>query len=75
MFHQLHEFKSEVEYVVGINRWKFKNIAIWYSCHNTYHYMVLGCLHTNSLIKMEVPRIVMEIYFEGYHQEGYEGGR
>ena len=34
---------------MGTDRRLFVNVSVWYPRHNSYHYMVLGCLHVASL--------------------------
>ena len=45
------EVRSQTDYILETDRRLFGNISAWDPRHNSYHYLVLGCLHSASLKK------------------------
>ena len=43
------EVSSRTDYILGMYLRLFVNISVWDPRHKSYHYMVLGCLHSASL--------------------------
>ena len=42
------EVRSRKEYILGSDLRIFHYVAVWNPQHNSYHYMVMGCLHGAS---------------------------
>ena len=49
MLYQGREVKSCTYYIIGLYRRLFQNVSVWYSRHNTDHYIILGFLHDGDL--------------------------
>ena len=43
------EVRSRTDYILGKDCRLFGNVSVLDPMHNSYHYMVLGCLHSASL--------------------------
>ena len=43
------EVRSRTDYILGTDRCLFWNMSVRDPMHNSYDYMVLGCLHSNPL--------------------------
>ena len=41
--------QSQTNYILGKDHCLFRNMAVRYTHHNSYNYMVLGCLHSAPL--------------------------
>ena len=48
MIQEGREVRSWTDYIMGTDRRLFGNVSVWDPRHNSYHYMVLGCLHSAS---------------------------
>ena len=42
------EVKFRTNYCMGTDLCLFQNVSVRDACHNTYHYLVLGCLHITA---------------------------
>ena len=40
--------RSRTDYILGYERRIFQNVAVQYSSHNSYHFVVVGILHGSS---------------------------
>ena len=49
MLQKGRELRSRTDYILGTYRRLFVNVSVWDPRHNSYHYMVLDCLHSASL--------------------------
>ena len=38
-----------MDYLLGTYRRLFLNFSMWYPRHNSYNYVILGCLHSATL--------------------------
>ena len=43
------EVRSRTDYILGADHCFFRNVTVQYPRHKSYHYMVLGCLHSATL--------------------------
>ena len=43
------EVRAWMYYILGIDHHIFRNLSIHYPMHKSDHYMVLGCLHSDTL--------------------------
>ena len=43
------EVRSRIDSIIGIERRRLQNVAVWDPRHNTDHYLVLGCLQCANL--------------------------
>ena len=49
MIREGREVQSRTDYILGTDRRLFGDVSIQDPRHNSYHYMVLGCLHSAPL--------------------------
>ena len=49
MIREGREVRSRTDYILGTDCRLFGNVSVRDPRHNSYHYMVLGCLHSASL--------------------------
>ena len=43
------EVQSRIDYILGTDCCLFRNVAVRYPRHNSYHYLILGCLRSAPL--------------------------
>ena len=49
MIREGREVRSQTDYILGTDFRLFGNVSVQDPSHNSYHYLVLGCLHSASL--------------------------
>ena len=42
------EARYRTDYILGTDSHLIHNMSVWYAQYNTYHYLVLGCLHRDA---------------------------
>ena len=49
MIREGREVRSWMDYILGTDHRLFENVSVWDPRNNSDHYLVLGCLHSDSL--------------------------